>query len=109
MDAASFEVDASGISDAIREVALHPARPNPFRGATELAFELPSLADVQLAIYSVDGRLVRTLAEGLAGPGPVSVSWDGRDAAGHAVGSGLYFARLDAAGEIRRTKIALLR
>jgi hypothetical protein len=109
MDAGSFEVDSSGVEDAITEVALHPARPNPFRGATELAFELPSLADVSLAIYSVDGRLVRTLAEGLAGPGPVSVSWDGRDATGNPVGSGLYFARLIADGQARSTKVALLK
>jgi len=109
MDVASFEVDSSGVSDPITEVAFHPARPNPFHGATELAFDLPALADVRLAIYGVDGRLVRTLAEGFAGPGPVSVSWDGRDEAGHAVGSGLYFARLVVGDRVLRTKVALLK
>jgi hypothetical protein len=39
----------------------------------------------------------------------VSVTWDGRDEAGHAVGSGLYFARLVADGEARSTKVALLK
>jgi carboxypeptidase T len=109
METASFEVDSSGIDDEIAELALYPARPNPFRGATELAFDLPVEGEVTLAIYSVDGRLVRTLAEGRAGPGPVSVTWNGHDDAGRTVASGLYFARLDAAGETRRTKIALLR
>jgi hypothetical protein len=109
MDLALFEVESSGIDDAIAEIALHPARPNPFRGATELAFELPAAAAVRLAIYGVDGRLVRALVEGQAGPGPMTVSWDGRDEAGHAVGSGLYFARLEAGDRVLRTKVALIK
>lgn len=109
MDAASFEFDSSEVEDAITDVALHPAYPNPFRKRTELAFDLPALSDIRLAIYSVDGRLVRRLAEGQAGPGSVSVSWDGRDEAGHEVGSGLYFARLVVDDQIRSAKVALLR
>jgi carboxypeptidase T len=109
MDLASFDVETSGVDGAPAEAALHPARPNPFRGSTELAFELPTRSEVSLAIYAVDGRLVRTLARGEAGPGPVSVTWDGRDETGRVVGSGLYFARLVAGDRILRTKVALIR
>ena len=62
-----------------------------------------------LDVYSVDGRLVRTLVEGHAGPGPVEVSWDGLDGQGRRVGSGLYFIRLVAGNEVRRGKLVVLR
>jgi len=39
---------------------------------------------------------VRTLADGVMGPGAFAATWDGRDASGHAVGSGVYFYRLRA-------------
>ena len=82
--------------------AARPPAPNPFRTTTSLAFDLPVGAQVQLTLYSVDGRLVRHLLERELAPGRHQVSWDGRDENGHAVHSGLYFARLRA-GEFAAT------
>jgi hypothetical protein len=64
---------------------------------------------VVLAVYSVDGRHVRTLVAREAGPGPVEVVWDGRDDDGRLVGSGLYFVKLAAGDEVRLGKVAVLR
>ena len=108
MGTGSFIVNPTG-AGTLPRLALRPAQPNPFGTETTLAFEMPAAADVTLAVYSVDGRLVRTLVEGHAGPGPVEVSWDGLDGQGRRVGSGLYFIRLAAGEEVRRGKLVILR
>ncbi|HYW68666.1 MAG TPA: M14 family zinc carboxypeptidase [bacterium] len=108
MGTGSFIVNPTG-AGTLPRLALRPAQPNPFGAETTLAFEMPVAADVTLAVYSVDGRLVRTLVEGHAGPGPVEVSWDGLDGQGRRVGSGLYFVRLVAGNDVRRGKLVVLR
>jgi len=103
-----FELAYDGTVDvpaAARGAALHPAYPNPFNPSTTLVYELASAQRVTLAVYDVAGRLVRTLAEGEArGAGRHETVWNGRDDAGLAAPSGVYFARLDAAGmrQVRR-------
>ncbi|MFH1688802.1 MAG: M14 family zinc carboxypeptidase [Candidatus Eisenbacteria bacterium] len=108
MDTGSFIVDSTSVG-GIPRLALRPAQPNPFGAATTLVFEMPVAADVTLAVYSVDGRLVRTLVSGQAGPGPVEVLWDGSDERGRRVGSGLYFVKLVAGDDVRRGKLVVLR
>jgi hypothetical protein len=70
------------------------ASPNPFNPATVLSFELAAPGPVTLAVYGIDGRLVATLAEGQHGQGRHQVIWDGTDARGQRVASGVWFARL---------------
>jgi flagellar hook assembly protein FlgD len=48
---------------------------------------------VQLEIFDVSGRHVRTLVDRVLGAGEHRANWDGRDDAGSRVGSGVYFAR----------------
>ncbi|MBI5171027.1 MAG: Ig-like domain-containing protein [Candidatus Eisenbacteria bacterium] len=78
--------------------ALGESAPNPVRTGCRIPFALPSRARVQLAIYGVDGRCVRTLVDGTMEPGRHDVTWDGRDDRGAGVDAGIYFVRL-AAGE----------
>jgi len=73
---------------------LAPAAPNPFSQMATLAFSLATRGSAELAIYSVDGRRVRTLARGIREPGEYSVKWDGRDDGGVGVAPGVYYARL---------------
>ncbi len=78
--------------------------PNPFRVATTVRFDLASRARVDLRVFDVAGRVVRTLTAGrVLEAGRHDVAWDGRDDAGRAVGAGLYFYRLDA-GALRETR-----
>jgi carboxypeptidase T len=109
METGSFTADSSGVDESEAVLSLALASPNPFRSDVELSFTLPARCEAEIAVYGVDGRLVRTLASGIAGPGPGSVTWNGRDDAGHRVASGLYFVRLTAGGEERRGKLMLLR
>ena len=70
------------------------AQPNPFRGSATLAFSLAQREAVELAIYSVDGRRVRTLVSGAREPGEYRQVWDGRDDQSQQMGAGVYYARL---------------
>lgn len=79
-------------------VSFAAPRPNPSSGPARLEFALPVRAHVKLALFDVHGREVRVLADGPFEPGRHVAAWDGRDARGHAVAAGLYFARLDVDG-----------
>ena len=74
--------------------ALAPASPNPFKRASTFGFSLARSGPAELAIFSVDGRRVKTLFAGTRGAGAYRVAWDGTDDAGRTVPSGLFFARL---------------
>ncbi len=92
-----------------RGVWLGRATPNPVRGATRIPFALPRATAVRLAVYDATGRCVRTLIDGVVPAGEGSAEWDGRGASGHALAGGLYFYRLDVAGQTLRGRLALIR
>ena len=68
--------------------------PNPFNPGTTIRFDTAVTQAVSLRIYSVDGRLVRTLVDEVRGAGINEEYWDGRDSAGATVSTGVYFSRL---------------
>ncbi|MEA3431156.1 MAG: alpha-amylase family glycosyl hydrolase, partial [candidate division WOR-3 bacterium] len=83
--------------------------PNPFKGTTDIRFQISDFSKVSLKIYDVSGRLVRTLIDGKLEVGSHSVRWNGRDDRERKVGKGIYFCRLTI-GEFRDTqKMVLLR
>jgi hypothetical protein len=70
------------------------ARPNPFRERAELLLSLPRAQRVDLAIYDVMGRQVRTIVDGKRlAAGEHRLAWDGRRNDGAAAGAGVYFVR----------------
>jgi hypothetical protein len=79
-----------------RVFAVRLAGANPSRGSTALQFDLPSARRVSVALFGVDGRLVRRLIDGERGAGRHTAFWDGRDGEGQQVRSGMYFARIQA-------------
>jgi hypothetical protein len=73
--------------------------PNPFKRSTLITYTLTDQATerVRIKIYTVSGRLIRTLFD----PNPTPINyremiWDGRDDSGNVVANGVYFARLRA-------------
>jgi hypothetical protein len=74
------------------------AQPNPFDASTELRIESGEAVDFELTVFDVSGRLVRRLAEGMSGPAPRFIPWDGRDAEGRDLPAGAYLARILAGG-----------
>lgn len=90
-------------------LGLRVTYPNPFNSSVRLSFSLGKSARVLLSIFSVEGRLIRTLAEETLGPGDHDMTWDGLDDGGLEVASGIYVCRLDAAGRSTASRVVLLR
>jgi hypothetical protein len=88
-------------------IELSQNYPNPFNPSTTIAFELQHPAYANLSVFDVRGGLVTTLVNGPMTVGSKEMGWDGRDAAGNPVGSGVYFYRLTA-GETSLTKKMVL-
>ena len=85
------------------------AAPNPSNKSVELSFDLAKRQSVVLAVFSVEGRRVRTLQRGTLEAGPHQVAWDGLDDRGRPVSDGMYFARLQAREGSRTTSILHVR
>jgi flagellar hook assembly protein FlgD len=60
-------------------------------------------------VFSIDGRRVRTLADGMREAGVHRLAWDGRDDQGHAVGAGIYFLRTAADRRDLTRRVTLIR
>lgn len=95
--------------DAPRELALSVASAMPATSGVDLRFALPRPGGVQLAIYDVMGRTVRTLASGELPAGNWTRRWDGSTDTGSRASSGIYFARLDAGGRSLVRRVVLMR
>jgi hypothetical protein len=84
--------------------------PNPFHGAMRMAYVVTRHEEtVNLRVYDLAGRLVRTLASGTKPAGRYVAAWDGHDDRGMAVRSGIYFVRGQVGTQTRRTQVTLLR
>lgn len=91
-------------------VQLLAGFPNPApAGAATIAFEIASRERVRLRIFDARGRAVATLHDGPAGPGRVSVRWDGTGARGQRVASGKYFCRLEFPGGVQVQPLLVVR
>lgn len=73
---------------------LYQNYPNPFNAGTEIRFQLPKNADVELIIYNILGQTVRTLTQGYKTAGHYILKWGGKNENGLSVPSGVYFSRL---------------
>lgn len=104
----STAVEDAGLPP-VPELALYPNFPNPFNPETTLRFALPKAAEVRLDIYNVKGQLVKTLAEGQMEAGNRQLVWNGKDANGMEVGSGIYLCRLVSGNLSRSVKLALVK
>ncbi len=96
-----------------QEAALHANYPNPFNPETWIAYQLATPADVMLTIYSATGDVVRTFALGYQPAGAYqaqnrAIYWDGSNAFGEKVASGIYFYTLTA-GDFTATRKMLIK
>lgn len=73
--------------------------PNPFSSSTEIPYKLNKQSDVHVTIYDILGREVRKFSYSTQGAGSHSVLWNGRNNFGERVAAGIYFYRLEAAGQ----------
>ena len=88
--------------------------PNPFNPETWIPYQLNQASEVSLSVYSSECKLVRQIDLGLKPAGNYqstgrAVYWDGRNAVGESVSSGVYFYQIEAGGYRQMRKMVILK
>ena len=78
------------LADVARTFAILQNYPNPFNPRTTIEYELAAAGAVEIRIFNVNGQLVKTLGSEHQSPGVHAAVWDGTNAFGVTVASGLY-------------------
>jgi len=112
IDDISLQVEATGVDPGglPRAVALHQNVPNPFNPQTEIHFDLPAATKARLLVLDLQGRVVRTLVDGLLMPaGRHRSVWNGRDDRGRQVATGTYLYMLRTSEFVETRRMVLLK
>jgi hypothetical protein len=99
----------TGVPGSRYAYGLEPNVPNPFNPSTTIRYELAAAGRATLRVYDISGRLVKTLVDRQMPAGTFEARWDGRDARGVAVASGVYFYRLEAGAFTQTRRMVLLK
>jgi hypothetical protein len=83
--------------------------PNPFNPTTTIAYGLPRHALVEIRIFNVTGQLVHTVVNQTQEAGYHKIHWNGKNAEGRSLPSGLYFMRMKSENFIQIRKLTLLK
>ncbi len=102
-----FETDA--IETPQLPLTLWQNHPNPFNPMTRIRYYLPENCHVRIDIYDISGRRIARLVNENQSKGNHDVGWNGKDAKGTNVASGVYFYKLQAAKETITRKMVILR
>ncbi len=110
-------VPSVGIDDQRQKtpVAFYVSQnyPNPFNPSTTISFDIPGTFNtkekVNVTVYDIRGRCVRTLIDSDFEPGSHKIHWNGRNDQGEAVSSGIYLYQLRAGGETLTRKMTVLK
>ncbi len=90
-------------------VKLYPNYPNPFNPTTTIEYELELAGSVELVIYDIQGRKVRTLVNSSQRAGSHKSTWDGRNEMGARVSSGVYVYSLKVNSMAQTRKMILIK
>jgi len=91
------------------QYVLQQNYPNPFNPTTKIKYGLPEAASVSLVIYDIRGNVVKTIDSGHQPSGWYEHVWQGLNAAGQPVSTGLYFSRLTAGSYSKVIKMLYLK
>ena len=83
--------------------------PNPFMGSTTIDFNIKKESYVTLSVYNVKGEIVTTLVNELKPVGDYHVAWNGKDASGGDVSSGIYFCYIETEYTTFSKKLVVIR
>ncbi len=109
-----FSIGSSSVLDHLSgiptEYAMYPAAPNPFNPETKFQIGLPKNDDVTVDVFNVMGRHIATIQSGQLAAGFHTLRWNGKNAAGHDVPSGVYLVRVISGKNFNSTqKLMLMR
>lgn len=81
--------------------------PNPFNPTTTIAYSVPETGMTSVKVFNLKGQMINTLVNKEVAAGSQSITWNGKDASGNAVASGLYFVRVENSGKAVTRKMLL--
>jgi len=108
MEQWEFKVQLSAVDDgensAPLEWSLAQNFPNPFNSSTRIQFQAAKTGVIKIEIFSIDGKLVKTLVNDVRNRGSYCSVWNGTDDQNQSIASGIYFYRMTGDGfqDIRR-------
>jgi len=91
------------------EMFVNFAYPNPFNASVTVRYSLPTPSDVNLVIYDIRGREIKSIYKDGVSPGENSIVWDGTDNSGEKVSSGVYLYRITAGKYDATSRMTLLK
>ncbi|MBD3169059.1 MAG: S8 family serine peptidase [candidate division Zixibacteria bacterium] len=103
------DIDDEGPDALPKAFELSQNYPNPFNPSTKIMYSLPSDSKVKMVVYNLMGREVATLVDKHQKAGSHEVAWDGRNAGGQKVASGIYFYKLDTDDQSAVKKMLLMK
>jgi len=113
-DSGQFVLSSISLSTSNKDIlpeifALHQNYPNPFNPITSIRYDLAEDGLVNITVYDMMGRIVKTLVNRSQTAGYKSVVWDTMDDRGHAVSAGLYIYSITAGNYRANKKMILLK
>jgi len=101
--------DNQSEKNLVKKFALGANYPNPFNPSTSISYALVNSEMVNLSIYDMRGRLVRTLFRGNQILGYHTMDWNGTDGQGRPVSAGSYIYTIQVGNEVKTKKMTLLK
>ncbi|GEM_PF-2327346 len=106
LDSSSFLFTSNSLP---KEYLLYSPFPNPFNNVTIIRFDLPEKIDVQIAIFDLQGQLVRSWNQGSLHPGQYQLIWNGTNQQGIKITSGCYLLLMQTTNTRFTKKVLLLK
>jgi len=113
------QITFSGIPTSVKEqelmqnvlssFTLYQNYPNPFNPSTTIQYNVPKPGVVEINIFDIQGRLIRSMSKSFQQAGVHSIVWDSRTNSGGAVASGTYFCQVLFNGSSLVKKLLLLK
>ncbi len=91
-----------------QDFALGQNYPNPFNPSTIIPYQIPTTTHVRLEVFNLLGQRLATLVDGERPAGAHTAHWDATDAAGRAVGAGVFIYRLTGGGHTVSRRMVLI-
>lgn len=97
------------VQKVLSSFTLYQNYPNPFNPTTTIRYSLPKAGDVEVNIYDIQGRLIRSLENAYQQVGTHSLVWDSRNSSGSVVATGTYFYQVLFKGSALSKKLILIK
>ena len=105
----SYSLHKSSARITPETFALHQSYPNPFNPETTISYDISNVGNVEIVVYDMMGREIKTLVSGYHSPSTYQVIWNGTDNRGKIVPSGVYFYQMNSSEFSQVNKVMFLK